>query len=167
MQKFESSVVPRRLLDDTAAEGALSVPGLDELLSTDMSKVDTSFPLIKEGLYDVVVDDISLVDNKAKTGKNIMIKLKTTAQTQDVKGNVMNPGMVLTTYIALAESEKYDKEAIKRNVATFVQSVGQGITQLAPLDQFKGKIVRVKVKVRPPEGQYEAANDVRFVPLKD
>jgi hypothetical protein len=155
---------PFLLLSADAAEGAvLEVPSdVADLLSTDLGSVDTSFPLLKEGLYDMAIESCDIVDNKEKTGKNIKIVLRTTADAQSVKGEPLNAGMKLTTYIGLTETEKYGKEAIARNAAGFVQATR--FSKLGPIEQFKDEVVRVKVSIRPAKGQYEAANDVKWVP---
>jgi len=158
--------LPFILLMSDAAEGTLaSAPGAG-LLDDDLSDVDTSFPLLAEGVYDMVIKEVKLEENKAKTGNNVVIKVATTVPAKSVKGEHLNPGMVLTNYISTVEVPgKYDRDAIKRNLATFVQATGLG-GAINPMDRFKDKIVRCKVKVRPPEGQYEAANDIRFVPVE-
>ena len=152
-----------------ASEGTVETAPTAGVLDEDVSDVDTSFPLLSEGLYDMEIQEVTEESNKAKTGTNLKIVVVTTKDSVSPKGEALNRGMKLTSYIGLTETEKYNTDSIKRNVAGFVQAVGCGITKVKPFDQFKGKIVRVKVSIRPAGKdktgvEREAANDLKWVP---
>ncbi len=155
-------------LGDEAEGGTVAVAG-SGVLDEDLTGVDTSFPLLAAGLYDMEIKEVSKVPNNAKTGDNLKIVVVTTKDALDVKGQRLNAGMKLTSYIGLSETPKYNQDDIKKNCAVFVQAVGCGITRINPLEQFAGKIVRAKITIRPagPDKtgvQREAANDIKWVP---
>lgn len=151
-----------------AQEGVLTEPAPitddpADILSVDLSGVDTSFPLLPAGLYDLVVDGVKVEPNKAGNGRNVVIALKTTTDTTSVKGEALNKGFPITTYISLTPAEKYNEASIKRGLALFQQACGiKG--QFQPVSQYKDKIVRCKVTIRPAKGEFEESNSIKFVP---
>lgn len=149
-----------------AGEPQLGGSGGGSVLDEDLTNQDTSFPLLKEGLYDLGIDKLTIEDNKERTGQNVVIKVKTTADSVDVKDKRLNKGFPMTTYISLTETKDYDKEAIKRNLAVFMKAVGHkgkfGNGQWAV-----GRVARAKVTIRPPKGEYEASNSIKWVPIEE
>lgn len=120
--------------------------GGGSFLDEDLSGVDTSMPLVKEGIYELKVDEIEKIPNKAEDGELLKFKFKTTSAMESVDGQPIAEGYTLFHQISITPTEKYTKDAIKRNVAAFVQAAGG--THLMPLEQWKGKIVQAKVKVQ-------------------
>jgi outer membrane protein assembly factor BamA len=145
--------------------GSVALPS-SGVLDEDVSGVDTSYPLLSAGLYDFRIEEVSEEPNKAKTGTNLKIVVVTTKEAMSVKREALAPGLKLTQYIGLTPTEKYSTDAIKRNVAAFVQAVGSGIKSVRPFEQFKDKLVRAKVVINPAEGQYEASNGLKWVPVE-
>lgn len=154
---------PRILLMAASAEGSI-IEG--DVLDTDLGGVDTSFPLLKDGLYDMIVDSVVKERNKADDGDRLTIKVKTQQPAESQKGEALHPGFTLTAYIGITETEKYDKGAIKRSLATFRQAMGLKEGAFNPIEQYQGKVIRVKISTRPAKGEFEAANNVKFVPVE-
>ena len=115
------------------------------LLDLDLGQVDTSYPVIKGGIYDMVVKNIEVVDNKSQDGKNLKIVLATTAPTTSVNNEKFEPGQLVTTQLSLkTKSEKRDeagmKEIIVKRVATFLQATRPPVIGIKGSDLFDGSI---------------------------
>ncbi len=135
------------------------------ILDEDMSGVDTSMPIIASPiLHAFDIAKVEEVANSTKTGTNLKITLKTSAVLQDTKGNQIQPGWPCYTYIGLTETPKYNKDAIKRSCATFVEAVLGVKEKLNPLSRFEGKRVMCKVGIGKATEEYpDPGNTFRFV----
>lgn len=137
------------------------------ILDEDLSSVDTSMPLLTKAIYDMSIDDISLVENKAKTGQNLKIKIKTTTDAVSTRGEPIRSGWPLTTYISLVPTEEYTKDSINRALARFMKAVEGKATSINPISRFKGKIVRVSVDISPAHDGFPEGNTVKsFMEVK-
>lgn len=145
------------------------------LLDTDLTGVDISRPMIAKGTVEFVISEIRVEQNKAKTGDNCNIVLKTVNKEkaavakQGAGGDIVNPGFTLIHTISLTTTEKYDAEAIKRNLKGFRHAVtGLETGAFGPVDQYLGKHVFASVGIDEDEsGKFPPKNEIRrFVPAK-
>jgi hypothetical protein len=162
-----------KLITDGADSAGTIVDDEDALLATDTSKVDTSYPILPEGIMDMEVVSVTKVDAKikegqTKVGKNLEIKLKTTVAKIPYggQGDEIQAGFPGTTYISLTESEKYTRSMIEKSLAAFTQSIDRSATGVLPLDQWTGRMSQVKVSYKKESGGFPPGNNFRFVPLK-
>jgi len=135
------------------------------LLDLDLNSVDTSFPIIKAGIYDMVIKESSVADNKASDGKNWVFKLATTIPTDGVKGEKFDIGHIVTSQLSLkTKSEKKTedqmKEIIVKNAARILQAIRPPVTGITGKDLFdgsfevkckalQGRMIRVKLDALP------------------
>ncbi len=128
------------------------------VLDVDLSKVDTSIPVLPPELYDLKVDSITKEENKDKNGFNAKVKFTTTTEITDVKGSPVKIGFPLFSYYPLQnKAEAEDKEQWKKNFAMLQDaalncSVGNRPARF-DANEIIGKIVRANVKVEPYEGR--------------
>lgn len=90
---------------------------IDELNAVELTNVSTDFPTLKEGVYRVKIADIELVPNKAKTGKNLRLKLALESPGEFVDGHAAHPGFAFTETISVTETERYDFKPTLAKVA--------------------------------------------------
>jgi len=117
-----------------------------ELLDTDLSSIDTSFPVIASGIYDLVIKDSKVEPNKAGDGDLWTVQLATTTPVQTIKGETLAPGQVVFNRMSLKPTDKYTKDAIAKNVARFLQAVKPTVAGIKASDLFDGGI-KTKCKV--------------------
>jgi len=126
------------------------VDALQQLLGSDLSGVSTAMPVLEPNTYDFTIAKIEAVDNKAKTGKVLVISL-TLAQSAVAfeTHKVINAGFPVITRMGLVESDKYSAEDIKRNLATFQEAaLGERLAAgFLPLEQYYGKTITARTKV--------------------
>lgn len=139
------------------------------VLDQDLTNVDTTFPLLKEGIYNLEVVSLAAVDNKDKTAKNIEIKLKTTAPCNDTKGNEIQPGFGIFYRIPLGQTEKYSIDDIKKKLAIFrLAALGTKEGAFGDFAQYVNKIVQVKLVITvDKEGKYADKNEIKSFVLPD
>lgn len=139
------------------------------MLDTDVSSIDTSFPRITAGLYEMSVDKAESVPNKAQTGNNIRLTLKTVSPASDTNGNPVPAGFTLTNYIACTPTEKYTSAMIAKSVATFMKAAGLSGSPRSFIDNpivAEGKILTVKVGIRKETPEFPESNEVKGFVIK-
>src|SRR5262245_17528958 len=121
-----------------------------DILDVDLNTVDTKFPVIKGGLYDLKLLESSIGDNADKTGETWTLKFATTTETTSTANELLPPGTVSFDRVGLTTTAKYTKEMIARNVGAVVQGANpkvEGMTMRSFRDRHKelvGRIFRVK-----------------------
>ena len=138
-----------------------------DILNQDNSDVDLSMPLLPKGDFTFIVKKVEQVETKPKEGRAPGQLVKITLATQEpatsVKGEVIPPGTYVFDQISLTPTEKYSKDAIVKRCESFRQAVlGKTKGAFYPLDQFEGKVLKARVKVKDADGNYPAANAVAF-----
>lgn len=132
----------------------------EEALGTDidLSGVDTERQLLAVGLYKVQVKSIETSPNKTRTGDVLKITLALEQTGTSTKGQPINPGYPLFENISMVKTDKYDPRV---RLAQFMEAVLGRKGSLAPLDQYLGKDLMVKVKIEgTPDSQYGEQNRV-------
>lgn len=146
----------------------LTVP--QHLLDLDTGSIDTSFPVLRGGMYDLVVKS-SEVGKSNDGGPLWIIKLATIREEKGVKGDVIKAGSVVFHRISLTQTDKYDGEAIIKNACRFMQAckpavslkVGDFVSAInageagSLVKLFEGRQVTVKIEALP-EGFDKKAN---------
>ncbi len=120
------------------SDQSVNVP--QEILDLDLSTIDTSFTVIRAGLYDCVVRESSIERTSNDDGDMWVLKLSTLKPTVDVKNAPVKEGQILFHRIGLRPTDKYSHEAIAKNTARFVQAVKPSITGIKAADLFNGEI---------------------------
>jgi hypothetical protein len=159
----EDNIAEAIATPDTGAE----IVSDEDFLAGDMSQVDTSMPLIKEGPCELEIAKIEKTSNKKGTGFVLKFTLKATAEMETVKDDVVQKGFPFFKTISITPTEEYTKEAIIKAVALFVQCAGG--KDLFPLQQYDGKIIPCRIIIKkgrrdPNTGEvYPPSNEVKFV----
>jgi hypothetical protein len=141
----------------------------------DTNDVDTSRPVIVAGSYIARIDAADIVENKDKTGHNLLVKFSTTAKATSIAGaetgktDDVPAGYKLSRYYPLQPSTKSPDFDFRKGLAELQDAALKcergARPQFNPAD-FPGKEVVIVVKVRTQtEGQYagETSNDVAGV----
>lgn len=137
-----------------------------DLLNEDLSGVDTSLPIIIEGMYDLEVFSIAKEPSKDGAKENINLVLHTTETASTTTRDVVQKGFPIFHTISITPTEKYSVEQIKRKLAELTQAVG--VRSINPLEAIKGRIVRTKIVIEPERTDkatgrtYEPRNAVRL-----
>ena len=119
---------------------------IDPILQVDLEGIPTGMPIVKTGLADLVVSEIKSVANKQGSGTNINITLKSTDPLESVSGETIEKGFPFYFTISLTPTEKYDP---KRRLKEFrLAATGNQTGEFWPLDQYKNKVVRVKLDIQ-------------------
>jgi hypothetical protein len=140
--------------DGEASLGALDV---------DLSSVDTSFPLLAEGMYDLEVKAMEQKKTKDEQGDMIVATFVTTREGRSTKGAPINPGFPIFYRLNLTPKGEMTEAMILRNLAKFREGVtGSKSGSFGPIEQYVGKVVRAKVVVRVDKtGNFGDVNDIK------
>ena len=133
-----------------------------DILDTDVSSINTDFPILAPGLQAIVVDACEKVRNKADSGDNLKITVKTLHPAVTKEGEAVAPGFKLTTNVSLTPTEAYTSDMVKKAVATVLKSCGLASLGGNPAN-LVGKTGTINVTVKPAKGEYPEGNNVRFV----
>ena len=132
-------------------------------LDTDVSSIDTSFPRLQKGLYELSCTAAELLDNKAGTGKNLKLQFKTTQSGYSTSGEQVAPGYNITTFVALTPTPKYTEQMIAKNLASLMKSADMSGSPRAVIDNpatLVGKVVNATVAVQPANDGYAESNKI-------
>ena len=136
-----------------------------------VENVDTSMPLLANNTLDLQCAESTLVLNSKGTGNVWKTVWKTMGDAPGVKDDqIVSKNFPIYHQVSMAETDRYDGDAIAKKVAMIAKSVG--ITGVAPIDLDKwhervvDKIAMAKVVVKPSrtdeDGQtFEAKNEIR------
>lgn len=138
-------------------------------LDTNVNDVNTDYPVLPASYYLFKLDECSKAPNKAGTGDNLIIPHKLLEPAQDIKGEPVSPGFVISQYISLAETsggngkQPYTTENIKKAVAKLAKAAGINATVRQIIDSpamLNGKSVRAKVTISKETDEYPASNRI-------
>lgn len=131
------------------------------LLDLDLGTIDTSFPVIRGGMYELVITDATVERTAAGTGDMLTVKFATTIDVKGVKGEDYKAGKTTLFHrVGLTPTDKYDHEAIAKNVARLIQAVKPPVSGIKVVDIFngglatackvlQGRMVQAKVEALP------------------
>ena len=87
-------------------------------LGVDLNDVDAGRPVLPKAQYVMKVDNVEVVENKAGTGRNLIIDFATTQPTESTKGAHVNVGFRIRNYYPLQPSENNpDSDLWKQRLA--------------------------------------------------
>lgn len=99
-------------------------------LNVDLNEVDTSMPVLVEGVYTATIDKVEVVENAAKTGNNLLVIFKTITPATSLKGQAegkegdVAAGWPLRQYMPLQNNpDKPESRDYKENLAAFQDAV--------------------------------------------
>lgn len=124
-----------------------------QLLNMDLASVDTSYPLVEGGVYDVRVVSSDIVPMRdASKGRNWKLVVATTSPVREAgKPTTIEAGHQITTQAALNPTGKAKMQMVVQNVARIVQSAKLTGANMATIDQWhktiEGRVCRVRVEV--------------------
>lgn len=131
-------------------EESTPVSALD-VLGSDLSGVDTSFPVLEPGVIDCVVSDMKVEPTKKNNGHNLIVTLKTSMPWRLRDGTPRPAGFPLRDNIFLPAGEAAKPETVgmsKQRLAQFREAVtGSKAGAFNPLEQYIGKPVTVRIKI--------------------
>jgi hypothetical protein len=137
---------------------------VDDILTNDLSGVDTRNPVLPKGRYAFKVKKIELKVNETKSpptrGLNIQLQLNQTATSED--GQALQPGVVFFDYVHLTPSGGLTADNIKKSLKRIQEAVGVN-GAFYPLEQYEGRDVQVDTTVEDAEGDYPRRNRFRWV----
>lgn len=127
-------------------------------LNLDLTDVDNSMPVLVEGLYILNIDKIEVVENKDKTGNNLLVMFKTAAPATSLKGQAngqeldVPAGFPLRQYMPLQNNpNKPESRDFRENLATFQDAVTgstKGNREKFMPSTYVGQQVAARVKVQ-------------------
>lgn len=153
------------LLTSDSAEGVVANDPLD----TNVNDVNTDYPILPASHYMFRLDECAKTPNKAGTGDNLVVKHKLIDGAQDVKGEPVSPGFVITSYISLTETtggngkQPYTIDNIKKSVSRVAKAAGINATVREIINNpaiLNGKAVRAKVGISKETSEYPASNNI-------
>lgn len=144
------------------------------ILDLDLNEIDTQFPLLAPGLYELRIADSTVDDSVGGDAKLWKLTFETTQESSSVKGETLAPGLPLYHTITLTPKGKATMELILRNVASVVQACTppvQGIKGSSIVDGsfanlanvFLGKTLSAKVDIE----KERKGNDGRTYPERN
>lgn len=146
----------------TTNEGSVSAAPVDPM-DIDVSDVDTSFPRLAANVYTLEVSKSEVVDNKAGTGKNLKVQLKTVEPSISTEGEPLPAGTFITTNISLTPTERYSQASVNKAVTLLMQSAGLtgkiSIVRDNPAI-LEGKQVTAKVGIQKETDEYPESNKI-------
>ena len=137
-------------------------------LNESVENIDTSFPVLVAGLKELKITKAEVLPTKENDGHRLTITFATVNPDKTVNGDDVAPGYPLTYHIGVTEKatknggQRTAKE-IKRDVALLVKGVGLTGTVASFIQdpqQFIGRQVTAKVKVRKEDENFDASNQI-------
>ena len=125
-----------------------------DILDEDLANVDTSMPVIRGGIiHNFEIANCERMQNRAGTGENIRITLKTTEELQTTKGDMLSAGFPIYKYLSLTErvgtpgKKDWTVDDIKKGLAQWMEATYGTKRAVAPLEEHIGQRVKCKVTV--------------------
>lgn len=154
----------RILLNTDSAEGIVT----NDPLNTNVNDVNTDYPMLPDSYYMFRLE-ATKTPNKAGTGDNLVVKHILIDGAQDIKGEPVSPGFVITSYVSLTETsggngkQPYTIDNIKKGVAKIAKAAQVNATVRQIIDNpavLNGKAVRAKVTTSKETGEFPASNRI-------
>lgn len=120
-------------------------------LNVSLDDVDTGRPVVAPGVYAMKIGNVEVVDNKAGTGRNLIVDFELIQPAQSTKDAVINPGFRIRNYYPLQPSEKNPESDLWKQQLARLQDAVMGTSignrgAFNPYD-FREKQVLVDVSV--------------------
>ena len=128
-------------------EAPIEVPATVSILDEDMSSVDTSIPLIKEGIYTLELTKVEEVDTTDKLGKNLKCKFTLIADAESTDGQIVNKGFPVFHQTLITPKGGMTLDMVKRNLALILQPMGLKTLRDLLACEGQGRTVLAKVGI--------------------
>jgi len=116
-----------------------------DILGTDLSSVESSFPILPGGMYEVTIAEMKTEANKAGTGSNLKMKYTLVNPATARDGKTVNAGFPLFDLISITKTEKYDPT---QRLAQFKEAAtGNKSGSFAPIEQYIGMTMAIQLSV--------------------
>ena len=136
-----------------------TMPEVDLGQTTDLTTVDTSTPLLKDGEYEVTIYKMDLVTTKTAPPRPMLkIEAKLVEGGEDQNGGRLYPGFPIFDNIMLVDEEQPDRVA-KRCAVLQECFLGERRVKFNT-DDFIGQSGVVRIKTEPAKGAFPASNRV-------
>lgn len=148
------------------------MPILSNLADTDLTSVDTKYPVIAIGAYSFKITECTEVPaKKDPESKQLKVVCELESPAKDKQGKDIPAGYKLTTHIGVTPKGDRTVDMILKDIcslidAAFGEPYRKALGSLGNFDtdQLVGQSVVAKTKIEP-EGEYpEKASIARFVP---
>lgn len=137
------------------------------LLDDDLSSVDTSRPLLAEGIYNLRVAELSIKESEGTGNKYINARYELDQDAQSVAGEAISPGFSVFDIIVVSETEKMDADSIRKRLALLQEAwLGKKTDRFAPLEQYVGASFQAVIGIETDKGgKYDDKNRVKkYIP---
>ena len=115
------------------------------MLNSDLSGVDTSFPVLEAGIVTCIIAECSRGETKEKKVPVLNLKFTTSHQTKTTTGQVRAAGFTLRDMVSLNPTEKYDP---RQRLAQIKEAVfGDKSGAFGDPATYVGKPVTLRLKV--------------------
>lgn len=141
-------------------------------LSTPVGDVDLSRPIAPPANYEMSIPEASVGPNKAQTGRNLVLKCKSTKEIKSVKGDIMPAGsLVLTKHLPLQASDKMSIKQVSQSIARWARGFGLPPTLsaadiIANPTVFNGRTGLVKVAHKQETSEFPEGNEIKDVVIE-
>lgn len=138
-------------------------------LDVNIEDIDTSYPILPSGLYDLKIGMVKREPTKDNTGERLTVPLTTTTNHNSVKGEMVPAGLKITHYIGLTPREGHDGKRdytiqdVRKGVASICKAAGVGGTIKTTVDNpsiLDGHVVRTKIGIQKETAEYPESNRV-------
>ena len=141
-------------------------------LSTPVGDVDLSRPIAPAANYEMACIEAKVGPNKAQTGRNLEVKIKSTKEIKAVKGDIMGAGaLVLTKYYPLQATEKMTMKQVAQSLARLAKGIGLPAS-LTPNDIISnpsvitGRTGLWKIGIKQETSEFPEGNEVKDVVIE-
>lgn len=93
-------------------------------LDLDLATVDTSMPLLANGIYDLIIEKAEVKKTNDQRGEYISLDMKTNAPALSQKGDNLGAGIHVFDNINLVPTGKATWDMVARNLGAFTQALG-------------------------------------------
>lgn len=153
-----------------------SIDGGDPL-DTNVNDIDTSYPRLPAGLYDLKIGEVKKEPTKDHSGERLTIPMATVSEHTSTKGEPILPGLVITHYIGItpkpaaeAGKREYTNAEIAKAVAGIGKAAGLSCSVRDIINnpaQLNGRVVRCKIKIQKETDEFPESNRIAdFVVVK-
>lgn len=140
-------------------------------LNVDLNNVDTGRPVLPAGMYAMKVDNVEVVENKAGTGRNLIVDFALTQPAESTKGHPVHAGFRVRSYYPLQASEKNpDSDLWKQQLARLQDVItGSSLGNRGPFNpyEFREKEILVDLVVENTDEFGDQNRVKRLVRLED
>lgn len=133
-------------------------------LDTPVGDIDISYPLIPPNITEFVCVEADVQDNKAKTGKNLVLTWENTRELTSTKGDILPPGNIkLKEYLSTVPTKDFTPKMIGQRFAKLARGAGlpAALTVRDIMNNptvIKGKIANYKVKKEEETAEFPERN---------